>query len=74
MTLLQNTTVERPDKMFYVELVMFGTLTRAAMRRTVKVLAQTEKGARKICKAYYRRSEIKGAREVAQCLDLFAVS
>jgi hypothetical protein len=72
MTLLQNAAVERPDKMFHVDLVMFGSFTRAAVRRTVKVLAQTEKGARRICKTYYRRSEIKSAREAAQCLDLFA--
>jgi len=67
---LHNAAIERPDRVFDVELVMFGTATRPATRRTIKVLAQTDKGARKICKSYYRRSEIKGAREAVQ--DLFA--
>ena len=72
MTLLQNVDVERPDKIFHVDLVLFGTLTRAAVVRTVKVLAQTEKGVRKICKSRYRRSEIRSVREAMQCHDLFA--
>lgn len=60
---LQNPAIERPEKMFYVDLVIFGTLTRAAVRRTLSVLAQTAKGAKRICKSRYRRSEIKNTRE-----------
>lgn len=63
MAPLQNTAIERPEKMFYVDLVIFGTITRGAVRRTISVLAQTAKGAKKICKWRYRRSEIKGTRE-----------
>lgn len=62
MGLLQNAAIERPEKMFLVEMVVFGTKTRDAARRTVKVLAETAKGARKICKRRYRRSEIRSAR------------
>jgi hypothetical protein len=59
MSMLQNTAIERPEKMFYVELVIFGTVTRSAVRRTIGVLAQTAKGAKRICKSRYRRCEIK---------------
>lgn len=71
MTPLQNPTIERPERMFYVELVVFGTMTRAAMRRTISVLAQTAKGAKRICKSRYRRSEIKSAWEAAESCPLF---
>jgi hypothetical protein len=59
MSMLQNTAIERPEKMFYVELVIFGTVTRNAVRRTIRVLAQTAKGAKRICKSHYRRCEVK---------------
>jgi hypothetical protein len=59
---LQNTAVEPPEILFEVELVIFGSTTRNAARRTIKVLAATVKGARRICKARYGRSEIKSAR------------
>lgn len=62
---LQNLAIVRPEKTFNIELVLFGTLTRAAGRRTIQVLAQTAKGAKKICKARYKRSEIKSACEAA---------
>lgn len=65
MGALQNSAIERPEKIFDVELVVFGTLTQGAVKRTVKVLAQTGSGARRICKSRYRRIEIKSTREVA---------
>ncbi|RZI42199.1 hypothetical protein EGT07_13320 [Herbaspirillum sp. HC18] len=73
---LQNTAIERPEKTFDVEMVMFGTIMGPAVRRTIKVLAQTCKGARRICRSRYRRVEIKSAREAheprqAVNLDLF---
>lgn len=76
MVPLQNTAIERPEKVFDVEVVVFGTLTRPAMKRTIKVLAQTGKGARRICQSRYRRSEIKGTKEAVErqkSLDLFSV-
>jgi len=63
MSPLQNCAIERPERMFYVELIVFGTLTHGAVRRTIAVLAQSAKGARRICKWRYRRSEIKRMRE-----------
>ena len=66
MAPLQNTAIERPEKMFYVELVIFGTITRSAIRRTIGVLAQTAKGAKRVCKLRYRRSEIKSTREAIE--------
>ena len=66
MAPLQNSAVERPEKIFYVEVVIFGTITHAAVQRTIGVLAQTGKGAKKICKSRYRRSEVKIAREAVE--------
>ncbi|HVK93864.1 MAG TPA: hypothetical protein VM571_03960 [Noviherbaspirillum sp.] len=66
MAPLQNAAIERPEKIFYVELIIFGTITREAVRRTISVLAQTGKGAKKICKSRYRRSEIKSTREAVE--------
>jgi hypothetical protein len=60
---LQNPAIERQEKTFYVELVVFGTLTGTAVRRTMTVLAQTARGAKRICKSRYRRIEIKSVRE-----------
>jgi hypothetical protein len=62
MAPLQNVAIERPELTFEVELVIFGSVTHTAVKRTVMVLAQTMKGARRICKARYRRSEIKGVK------------
>lgn len=69
MAPLQNTAIELPEKMFYVELVVFGTLTRGSVRRTIAVLAQTARGARRICKWRYRRSEVKGLREAVKAVQ-----
>jgi hypothetical protein len=49
-----------------VELVVFGTVTRCAVRRTIIVLARTIKGAKRICKSRYRRIAIAHARPAAQ--------
>jgi hypothetical protein len=64
MTMLINSAIEPPVKTFEVELIVFGTMTRAATRRVVRVLAQTGKGARRICRLRYRRGEIGSAREI----------
>lgn len=66
MAPLQNSFVEKPEKVFEVTLVVFGTLTRSAFTRTIKVFAQTSKGAKKICQSRYRRSEITSAKEVVE--------
>jgi hypothetical protein len=66
MAPLQNMAIERPEKMFYVELVIFGTITHSAARRTIGVLAQTAAGAKRICKWRYRRSEVKSTREAIE--------
>lgn len=66
MTLLQNTAIERPEKMFYVELVTSGTFAYSTTRRTISVLAQTSKGAKKICKWRYQHSEVKSTREAIE--------
>lgn len=72
MAPLQNPAIEFPERLFEVEAVVFGTLTRCAVRRTITVLARTVKGAKRICKSRYRRVEIKGARVAAQRgFDLF---
>jgi hypothetical protein len=63
--LLQNAAIERPERLFDVELVLFGTITRPAIKRIVKVLAQTERGAKRICRSRYQRFEIKDTREVS---------
>ncbi|WP_147375926.1 hypothetical protein [Noviherbaspirillum cavernae] len=72
---LHNAAIERPESLFNVELVMFGSLTRAAAVRTIRVMAQTKDGARKICKAYYRRAEVRNATRataVSGMTDLFS--
>lgn len=63
MTMLQNAAIERPEKKFYVEFVIFGTITHQAVPRTITVLAQTARGAKRICKSRYRHSEVKSTRE-----------
>jgi hypothetical protein len=66
MAPLQNPAIEFPERLFVVETVVFGTLTRSAVRRTITVLARTVKGAKRICKSRYRRVEIKSAKAAAQ--------
>jgi hypothetical protein len=68
--LLHNAAIELPHRVFDVELVVFGTITRQAVKRTVRVLAQTARGARRICRSRYRRIEITGAREVGRVEDM----
>ena len=75
MAPLQNVAIEYPEKLFNVELVLFGSLCNSAVRRNIPVLAQTSRGAKKICKSRYRRSEIKSTCEVVQASttrDLFS--
>jgi hypothetical protein len=59
MAAIYNAAIELPETVFEITLVVFGTLTRNAIRRTISVLAQTPKGAKKICKLRYRRSAIE---------------
>jgi hypothetical protein len=59
MAMLQNSAIEYPEKTFEVRLIVFGPTGGAEASRTIKVLAQTVKGAKRICKSRYRRSEIK---------------
>ncbi|HEX7635818.1 MAG TPA: hypothetical protein VF427_11125 [Noviherbaspirillum sp.] len=66
MATLQNTAIERPEKMFHVELVMSGTFDHSTTLRTINVLAQTPKGAKKICKWRYQRGEVKSTREAIE--------
>lgn len=78
MTLLQNSMIERPERVFEIDMVVFGTVDRIARQRTIRVLAQTAQGARRICRSRYSRCEIRSARaikmqSVGTCLDLFAV-
>ena len=61
MVLLQNSAIESPESLFEVELVVFGTLQHDAVRRTINVLAQTARGARRICLSRYGRAEVKRA-------------
>lgn len=65
MAPLQNSAIEPPDALFEVELVIFGTLHRNAVRRTISVLAQTARGARRICLSRYGRAEIKNTHKAA---------
>jgi hypothetical protein len=77
MALLQNASIERPERIFEIDMVVFGTVDRLAMQRTIKVLAQTAQGARRICRSRYSRCEIRSTRAIKTrpmetCLDLFA--
>jgi len=60
--LLQDASIERPERLFEVELVISG-VARTIVVRTIHVLAQTARGARRICGARYRRFEVRAARE-----------
>lgn len=76
MILLQNSAIEPPEALFEVELVVFGTINRCAVRRTVNVLAQTTRGAKRICLSRYGRAEIKrtqkaGKTQAAETPDMF---
>lgn len=69
MAPLQNSAIEYPAKLFNVEMVVLGTSrTHGAIKRTVPVLAQTAKGARRICKARYQCNGILTAREADEPL------
>jgi hypothetical protein len=77
MTLLQNASIERPERVYEIDMVVFGTLNRLATQRTIRVLAQTAQGARRICRSRYSRCEIRSTRAIktqpeATCLSLFA--
>ena len=77
MAPLQNASIERPERVFEITLVFFGTVDRMATLRTIRVLAQTPQGARRICRSRYCRCEIRSTRAVktqaaGSCLDLFA--
>jgi hypothetical protein len=74
MAILQNPAIEYPERLFEVEVIVFGTLTRSATRRTLKVLAQTVKGARRICRLRYPRSDILGARAAGEPAAFFQTS
>lgn len=63
MSPLQNPVIERPEILFEVDLVVFGTLISSASRRSVSVLAETARGARRICLLHYRRAEVKRTRK-----------
>jgi hypothetical protein len=73
---LQNSAIEPPEALFEVELVVFGTLNRGAVRRTISVLAQTARGAKRICLSRYGRVEVKrthkaGHMQAAVTRDMF---
>jgi len=75
MKTLQNSTIERPVRLFDVDLVLFGGVNRLAERRTIRVLAETSNGARRICKSRYMRSDIRQVRSAVNgcgTRDLFA--
>lgn len=77
MALLQDASIERPERVYEIDMVVFGTIHRLATQRTIRVLAQTAQGARRICRSRYRRCEIRSTRAVktqpqGTCLDLFA--
>lgn len=63
MAPLQNSAIERPVALFEIELVVFGTMSREAARLTVNVLAETARGARRICLSRYGRAEVKSTRK-----------
>ncbi len=76
MAPLQNSSIERPERVYEIDMVVFGTVDRLATLRTIRVLAQTSQGARRICRSRYRRCEIRSARVVREqavmrSLDLF---
>ncbi|MEC4719857.1 hypothetical protein RY831_11905 [Noviherbaspirillum sp. CPCC 100848] len=71
MVPLQNSAIERPESLYEVELVIFGTISSSAARRSVSVLAQTARGARRICLSHYRRAEIRRTRRAGAAPDRF---
>jgi hypothetical protein len=62
MVPLQNSTIERPERVFEIDMVVFGTLHTMATLRRITVLAETPRGARRICKSCYGRCEIRRTR------------
>lgn len=71
MAPLQNSAIERPEALFEVDLVIFGTLYSNAARRSISVLAETARGARRICLSHYRRAEVKRTRKAGLTLAMF---
>lgn len=63
MVPLQNSAIERPESLYEVELVILGTISTSAARRTVSVLGETARDARRICLSHYRRAEIRRMRK-----------
>lgn len=59
--LLQNSAIDFPERLFEVQFVV-RTTTRNATRRTIRVLASTLKGARRVCKSRYVHGQIIAAR------------
>ena len=56
MKSIYDRTIEKPETVFTISFTLFGSLTRPASQMTVKVWAETRKGALRICKARYGRS------------------
>ena len=56
MYTLSNSSIEPPRSLFQISLIQFGTVKRPATRCTVKVLATTAQGAKRIIRARYPRS------------------
>lgn len=56
MYTLSNSSIEPPRSLFQISLIQFGTMNRPATRCTVKVLATTAQGAKRIVRARYPRS------------------
>jgi hypothetical protein len=48
--------IEAPSKRFVVCFTQFGTERRAARRRIVEIMAETQTGAIRICKSFFRRA------------------
>jgi hypothetical protein len=56
MRALCNSAIEPGTSLFEVALIQFGTVSRPATRRVVKVLASTARGAKRIVRSRYPRS------------------
>lgn len=71
MAPLQNSAIERPESLYEVDLVIFGTISSSAARHSVSVLAETARGARRICLSHYRRAEIRRTRRTGAASGRF---
>ena len=56
MRALCNSAIEPGTNVFDISLVLFGTVSRPATRRIVKVLASSANGAKRIVRSFYPRS------------------